>query len=222
MGMVAKIEGNKLYQEVFKGLKITDQQLMFVIDYIANGMSATKAYDYAGYKSTNPKYKSSNASCVRHKKEVAEAIDRFLNHCFKNRRAEFRDKLLGALDNDAFFDVTEILNMDGSPVYMDQLEYTPEQRRRVESIIPRRYGRDGTIEVAEIKLVDRSQARKDIMRLFELTGRSNGSGSIDVNVNSGGSAPVINVNIAAPTALQKEYEVDGTTTFLDDEGVEDE
>lgn len=220
MSRTKEIQGNLLFQKVLEGIKLTDQQLYFVLCYCTNGFKAVDAMDAAGYPSGNPKNKSSRAYQLRNSPQVAKAIERFMNHSFKNSRIEVRDRIKKELHQNAFYDIGEILDIKGQPIHDNLLDYTKEQRNVIREIIPKRYGKDGDVEVWEYKLANKETSIKYLMQLFQLTGNANGGANIDldVNVNSGeGNAPVINVNIAAPTELQKEHEVDGTTTFLEDE-----
>lgn len=218
MSQPGAIQGKLLYQQVLEGLKLTDQQIVYVMTYVSNGFDAVDAHKAAGYHCSNPKWISSQASAVRYNKQVNAAIQRVMNYIFKSKRNIFRDRILNELESNAFYDISDILHLDGTPVHKEFSDYTPEQRRLVQQIVPKRYGRDGNVEVVEYKLPDKAQALKDIMRLFELTGSNNTN--IDVNVAANAHKPMINISIAPPTELQKEVGSVEGTSFLDNDDVD--
>lgn len=137
----------------------------FALAYLTNGNNATRAYQCVHPDASNKAAQIGGFRYIRDpdiRSFIADAIESNLDHM----DAVFKHQLITLLERRAFFDITEIIGLDG------KIKVTEEEVRAqgLDSIVDEvkvRHNPDGTT-TTEIKFVNRSQAIDSLIKYLDL------------------------------------------------------
>jgi hypothetical protein len=121
---------------------------------------------------------------------VQEAIDAYVDAVANMNRARARYNIMELYNKRAFYDVTKLLNADGSLKYESLDEVPPEERAAIDGIETRFYGKDADRHATTIKLANRDKSVEMLSKILGMDKKSEDESSDSKNIT-----PIINLSI---------------------------
>jgi hypothetical protein len=139
-------------------LGLTKKQAFFVIEYATNGFNIYQAYLDAGFNPKTRKLGESSARQLLKQDKINSAFKEIINLYLGEKREKMESMIIEQLYQQAFYDIADFVNIDGSPKHQNISEYPKNIRCCIKNIETKYYGKNADIAVTVLDLVDRDKA----------------------------------------------------------------
>ena len=168
--------------------KLGPQTSLFVYTYFATGFDLMKAFTSAWpeVKGTIERPLHSEAQLVLGRNDVIKALKSLVDYFLAERRIVLAPKILDVLEAQAFFDIGDLIDDDGTLV-KPLHEMTREQRLCIKGIETKYYGKNADVSQKVVTLVDRQQSLDKLARFIALFTIDQPDNPPPPNPNNGGN-----------------------------------
>jgi len=147
---------------------LNNKELKFIAIYLINGFNGTQAYIDAGFPSKSRPSAGVQSHELLKKDKFRPVIRAHMDAFLAEARSTLEHRIVDELMLQAFYDPADFIDSHGNPRFKSMDELSPEQRRCVQSIETKYYGKDADRSATVIKLVDRNRALNELGKYIDL------------------------------------------------------
>lgn len=152
----------------WKRFGISAGEARFVAEYCVNGFNPVSAYLTTMNPRCPPNMAVHHAAAVLRKPGVNSCITEFTNRFIGDKIDQLKRKVIDYYWEQAFYDVSDFIEPDGTIKFKDWDELPDNLKRVVKSIKKKIHGKDADVETVEIELADRDNAIAKLLKLLEV------------------------------------------------------
>lgn len=147
-------------------LGLKPREIKFVAAYCTNGFVATDAYKAAGYKSKTKNSRASRSSTLLSKKNITEAIRRFIDTIIEPFKAKLEYQIVEVYYKRAFYTIDMFYKKDGTLKELDEIE--KEWLIVIDGVDRRHFGSNAQEKVMIYQLANRDKALQTLFNFINL------------------------------------------------------
>lgn len=163
-GKAKEVLTESLYTELKEKKELTDKQILFIAEYLTNGLKQTRAYLKIYHNSDESKYNNahSRAHELVQNSAIKSAIRKVLDSWIGSKELKLKYEIIDQLYTIVFFDPFMFITKAGTPSFEDIKDIPKKYRCCIEGIT---YSKKNGMD---IKLADRSKARAELSKYIVL------------------------------------------------------